>query len=113
MYADYMKNAQSGAKFGCMRDFVMGENPTWIKNDSEIFGQAIKLWRASAWPGSWHMVIVTLCPTKECVGLLWQIQSCLISGVWWNQWWLVTSVVSGDISGVWWQTWNQCFFPMW
>jgi hypothetical protein len=28
MYADYMKNAQSGAKFGCMRDFVMGENPT-------------------------------------------------------------------------------------
>ena len=28
MYADYMTKAQLGAEFCCMRDFVMGANPT-------------------------------------------------------------------------------------
>jgi len=26
------------------------------------------------------MVVVTPCTIKECVGILWQIQSCLVSG---------------------------------
>ena len=25
-------------------------------------------WQAGAWPGIYHMVIVTPCPSKECVG---------------------------------------------
>ena len=32
------------------------------------------LWQAGAWPGRLNTVIRTPCPSKECVGLLWQIR---------------------------------------
>jgi hypothetical protein len=40
----------------------------------------MKICRAGAWTGSLNTVIVTPCPTKECVGLLWQIRMIRIRG---------------------------------
>ena len=33
------------------------------RSDNFFYG-----WQAGAWPGIYHMVIVTPCPSKECVG---------------------------------------------
>ena len=47
-----------------------------LRNDT---GVSFVLWRAGAWPGRLNTVIRTPCPSKECVGLLWQIRKVRIS----------------------------------
>ena len=55
-----------------MLSFVVCGILSWeqirFKFDGRSDNFFIRWWQAGAWPGIYHMVIVTPCPSKECVG---------------------------------------------